>query len=904
MDREVFSMMLRRCLLTEVLGDRAKVFAQNDHRTFGTSPTRTVRRLGHVSNTHVIDFLSLSGTKTVNIRLAQRNEESSLDLQLVGAATWERATLEQQLRQVAHAGVLRTKQGKLLVRCTVDQLALVRQAVNPDDLRFKNTPALVIKHKYRVANVPVSVSAQRLSEALFSGHGWSQVSARPQQPPAKGSTWTVVLGSSTSPPFDSALIEGQLCVITQVNPPQSTPSHVDPNWQRSASATSQPALQPMSSSETIQRGLESASKSLSKEVTQRLSALDEQVVTMIQTRVEEANAESSKRVAALEQQLTLSMQQTSHQISTLSSAMETKTKHIEGEMATLAHGLNTMVTETRTQFANMSTAFDGKLDSFAEKLLAQLSQAKKRDHQGMDVTHEGAGVSLLPCVERDGHLSFSCTCALFLTVYYTIEGHPLQGTLVTVCCQHCVIVRDASHMMCLCMCARDIMESSSVHGTDGASLGDSSVKGTPCNKQSVSEVLDLTVSSAACSHQSFTPRVRTPYKAVDTRRWRAQHLSPKQFGLVQGALIEHNKNAVARGRHAIFLTLNGKCEAACAQQLPPDQVLPPWKTSGHALACAVCGMAYPTFEKLKFMGSLCPRQNILGTAKRPVPVRSDLVTSEFSSELVEPRQPPCSMAKVARIGSLVGELVNELRDCSDSDLQKCPCVVQAVETLQAKLVGTRSMAHEGGFSFATLNVGGLNNKHEGLPTLNTDCIALQEVGIHKSRVPKFVRSARHQNSCLSFGSTPTTCTDTLGRAYVQKHLGLAMFARETCVISKCNKQYSCSTEDSLRISSWVVACGATVVRVHVVYLHWLQGGHWDERNVRLLEHAIERVMMNKGCGQLLLGDFQCRICDRPEISRALSLGFCTLAGCPPCCRLNAPTQTILLTVSNVLLTTF
>eukprot|EP00971_Amphidinium_carterae_P124186 2460249-Amphidinium_carterae.1 len=65
--------------------------------------------------------------------------------------------------------------------------------------------------------------------------------------------------------------------------------------------------------------------------------------------------------------------------------MESKTRHI----ATLAQGLNTMVSESRQQFASMSAAFDGKLDSFAEKLLSQLSQAKKRDHQGMDLTHEG-----------------------------------------------------------------------------------------------------------------------------------------------------------------------------------------------------------------------------------------------------------------------------------------------------------------------------------------------------------------------------------------------------------------------------------------------------------------------------------------------------------------------------------
>eukprot|EP00971_Amphidinium_carterae_P231572 4595740-Amphidinium_carterae.1 len=65
--------------------------------------------------------------------------------------------------------------------------------------------------------------------------------------------------------------------------------------------------------------------------------------------------------------------------------MDVKTRQIEGKVATLAQGLNTMVVESRQQFATMSASLDGKLDNFAEKLLAQLSQAKKRDHQGMDV---------------------------------------------------------------------------------------------------------------------------------------------------------------------------------------------------------------------------------------------------------------------------------------------------------------------------------------------------------------------------------------------------------------------------------------------------------------------------------------------------------------------------------------
>eukprot|EP00971_Amphidinium_carterae_P156398 3100321-Amphidinium_carterae.6 len=135
-----------------------------------------------------------------------------------------------------------------------------------------------------------------------------------------------------------------------------------------------------------------------------VAEFDTKVAAIVKQRVDEAGAETAQRVAALEKQLVLNSQQTTQQITTLSNAMETKTRTMEGEIAGLAQGLTSMVSESRAQFANMSASFDGKIDSmsasfdgkldlFAERLLSQLSQAKKRDHQGMDVTHEGGRFS-------------------------------------------------------------------------------------------------------------------------------------------------------------------------------------------------------------------------------------------------------------------------------------------------------------------------------------------------------------------------------------------------------------------------------------------------------------------------------------------------------------------------------
>eukprot|EP00971_Amphidinium_carterae_P156399 3100321-Amphidinium_carterae.7 len=266
MDKEVFSALARRCPLTEVFGERAKVFSQQDHKAFGYVLSRSVKRLGTVASQHILDFLSLSGQKTCNIRFSQRSEEEeALDLHSVAATTSDRVELDRLLNGIPHVGIVRAKQGKLWVRSRADNLASIRQAVHPDDIRFRHSPALIVKHRWRVTNVPLTVSAQRLSDALASGHGWYQVPVRPQNPQRKGTSWTVMLGSATLPPFESALIEDKLCVISQINPPVSTPALVDTEM-LSTSSSSVPSARVLSSTESIQMGMETASKSLSDSI--------------------------------------------------------------------------------------------------------------------------------------------------------------------------------------------------------------------------------------------------------------------------------------------------------------------------------------------------------------------------------------------------------------------------------------------------------------------------------------------------------------------------------------------------------------------------------------------------------------------------------------------------------------
>eukprot|EP00971_Amphidinium_carterae_P332510 6466705-Amphidinium_carterae.2 len=549
-----------------------------------------------------------------------------------------------------------------------------------------------------------------------------------------------------------------------------------------------------------------------------------------------------------------------------------------------------MVAETRHQFATMSSAFDGKLDSFAEKLLAQLSSAKKRDHQGMDVTHEGAGPLGWSCVEgsclfsavfvlgsslglfSSGTFKFSLHCAsvatwrapdinfcclAYIRTHRTcVErvlcvGGGLQETASqrssalpqppTPCDRlaiflanltspqpptgHGSVVASAdvrlgsgdlstsetgNHNSLLnagvssedqaAFVSRDKVEV----GATGCQylgapedLGDPEARGSGTH-MSQSHVGALSASQLAVVRRSggnhgcvetLPPHspLGMPRKPVaDTRRWRFQRLSTKQVGLLQGALTEHNRRAGQQNRHVIYLTCNGQKDPLCVQ--PVGNVAPPATTTGHALACSVCGRVSPTFEKLKFMKVLCPGQEVPKNVKRHFSSCDRPLDGSCSSACFVDDSLASSGKRVSRVVTLARELKSALDSCEMRSIYTDSNAMQSLDALHASFAHLKDVAHAGGFSFATLNVGGLGNKLDGLSELGVDCISLQEVGIHRSRIPKYARAARLQNASMSFGATPDARIDRIGRTFTQRQLGLGMFASNTCSVAKCNSQ--------------------------------------------------------------------------------------------------------------------
>eukprot|EP00971_Amphidinium_carterae_P033565 660923-Amphidinium_carterae.1 len=230
-----FSSWLKRGDLRLVLATEAMHFMPapvSNFRVSGEAPARIIRRQGAIPVEHVLFTLAQSGTEGANVKLCRTHLEEELDISTVWAQTTDRDELMTQLRQLPpvgqshlpHIGVVRTRNGRFLVRCLADQVAAVRNAIAKEDHRFKNMPDLVVTRKWRVSNVPSSLSSTLLSDALRLCHQWDQVPIGNPFCKGKAATWAPVLGSAAPPPQAQLLVQDHICIVTEIGGKQPQPS--------------------------------------------------------------------------------------------------------------------------------------------------------------------------------------------------------------------------------------------------------------------------------------------------------------------------------------------------------------------------------------------------------------------------------------------------------------------------------------------------------------------------------------------------------------------------------------------------------------------------------------------------------------------------------------------------------
>eukprot|EP00971_Amphidinium_carterae_P162906 3230246-Amphidinium_carterae.1 len=296
---------------------------------------------------------------------------------MVWPQTMDRDSLDAQLTGVQHTGILRTKVGKFMVRCTATQLPLVRQAVCQDDTRFKHAPNLVVTRKWRVSNVPADLSAQRLSEALQLCHKWDQVPIGPPNPKGKGPTWSPILGSAVPPPQQQLLIADHLCVITEIGVQASLPRATILAGSPAPSVVqTSPQAPPATVSAQMQEGLK-----------QTEILLTAQITSMVEERLADFNKLQSQvgQITTQMQQIqTVSAAHESHiqavdaSIVKLSTYVEDRHKETQGEMSKLGQALNQFACQTQHDFKAFDAGMEARLEAMGDLLVAKLGAAARK----------------------------------------------------------------------------------------------------------------------------------------------------------------------------------------------------------------------------------------------------------------------------------------------------------------------------------------------------------------------------------------------------------------------------------------------------------------------------------------------------------------------------------------------
>eukprot|EP00971_Amphidinium_carterae_P149808 2969834-Amphidinium_carterae.1 len=383
----VFANWLRRGDLAAVLGPCAPLFspaATGNHRVAGEPPGRVIRRSGSVPVDETLRFLSLSGVEHVNIKLCRQAQEAELGLTSVWAQTTERDELLNQLTGLTHAGFLRTKAGKFIVRCTQEHLPQIRMAIAKEDSRYHQSPDLVVTRKWRVS----TLSSHRLSEALFLCHQWHQIPLGQTLPKGRAMIWAPLLGSAQPPPQSQLLIQDHLCVITEIGGQPQMPAATVIVSGPTSSSPSSSSVPPQTPSVAVQ---------MQEGIRQAEVILTSQVQTLVDEKMDEVQA-LKKQVADISGQMQamqhVAQEQNKHigtideTVKNLAGQVEQRHATTQAEIGKLCSTLNDFALQSRQQMKAYDDNLDAKLETMGALLLSKLGATKKRPKEEDDSNME------------------------------------------------------------------------------------------------------------------------------------------------------------------------------------------------------------------------------------------------------------------------------------------------------------------------------------------------------------------------------------------------------------------------------------------------------------------------------------------------------------------------------------
>eukprot|EP00971_Amphidinium_carterae_P348826 6490692-Amphidinium_carterae.1 len=320
-------------------------------------------------------------------------------------------------------------------------------------------------------------------------------------------------------------------------------------------------------------------------------------------------------------------------------------------------------------------------------------------------------------------------------------------------------------------------------------------------------------------------------------RWAFRSKSDSELDTIATQLRALNAQADRQGKHVVLLCKDGSAIGACADQhilreaIPASGILLKKQVSGLSLGCARCGVVSPLNERVQFCTRLCRKAKSLAPQSDVTKMAEDL-RLVLSYEL-------------ARGSSLTDAHLASVRALA----------LQCQQVLSDRTASLSS--HSGGhLSIASFNVGGLRQKLEGVMALDFDFVAIQEVGAAKVHTESLRRLAMRQDWQLSFGPTPISYRDTMGRNRTTPSLGVATMTRCTNGLSNMDHDFELLPSLGPRLSSWFLVQGHFECYIHVIYGTTCAEEDWLESNRDLITALRSRISQKKGLPQMVMGDFQ------------------------------------------------
>eukprot|EP00971_Amphidinium_carterae_P091415 1809863-Amphidinium_carterae.1 len=172
----------------------------------------------------------------------------------VWAQTLDKEVLMTQLAQLPHVGIIHTKNGKFLVRCLLEQVSAVRQAIAKEDHRYAAMPNLVVTRKWKISN-PVQ-----------QGH-ILDLDAPPDEPP----------------PQFQLLVQDHICIVSEVGARQVQPSATIQVTTPTPGAKPAPVQGPDVIAQ-VKEGMRQTERLLTDHIDSRLSA---KVVEMVDSKLQQ-----------------------------------------------------------------------------------------------------------------------------------------------------------------------------------------------------------------------------------------------------------------------------------------------------------------------------------------------------------------------------------------------------------------------------------------------------------------------------------------------------------------------------------------------------------------------------------------------------------------------------------------